>query len=376
MWTCPASTIHDTCKCRDRCHLGWKLLFATSWGRFQRRFDNILDSIKRHEDVIDREANAAHIVESRQARQEMKAWREQSLEMINLEEQECSAKEFHAIQSWLRVSEAEQLANFEAVAEQGDRHQGTCTWVRENPKIKSWLSRTSQTSMLWLSGSAGTGKSVILAQLIKYMRNLPEVTVLYYLCANTSPASFEYEQIIKSLLEQLLRQDADFATHVYHKFVLKKDLPKVSILEGLLQGLLMSSNEDPSRTRYIWIVLDGIDGLRDHSPNSQAHLLSFMRQLVKKTSVAGSGSAACKVLISSRPSTTMSYILRKTSTLLLTEEKTTLNAAIGTYVSQRLGKLWPRLQQLGLDDTEVKGLSNRISVSADGQSIFSLVLTS
>lgn len=300
-------------------------------------------------------------------RQEMYAWKEQSLEEIALNDQENSAKEFHAVQSWLRVSESDQLTIFESVADQSNKYPGTCSWVLQSPKIKSWLQRTSQTSMLWLSGSAGTGKSVISTQLINHMRDMSRVTVLYHFCTSVSLISCEYEQVVKSLLEQLLRQDADFTTHVYHDYVLKKHPAKVSVLERLLQSLLMSLYEDPNHTRYIWIVLDGIDGLRDHSPNSQARLLSFMKQLVKKTS--SSGSAACKVLLSSRSSTTMFQVLRKKSTLSLTDEKASLNEAIRKYSSQRLGNLHIRLHELGLDAKEIDDIVIRISDKADGESI-------
>lgn len=53
--------------------LGWKILFVTSWGRFQRRFDNILDDLKHHGDLIDKEANALDIAEARDTKAEARS---------------------------------------------------------------------------------------------------------------------------------------------------------------------------------------------------------------------------------------------------------------------------------------------------------------
>lgn len=346
--------------------VGWKLLFATSWGRFQRQFNNILENMKRHEDLIDREANAHNISEAYQMRQELYAWREESKERLLLQDKEQSAKEFQAIRSWLQVNEAEQPTILESVSEQGNlRYQGTCEWIFNNAKIKAWLRQPSQTQILWLSGTAGSGKSVISTQLIQSMKSSPNLTVLYHLCTQASMTSCTYDQILKSLLEQLLRQDADLTAHVYYEYVLKKHLPTVSAIEQLLRTLLMSYSADPNQSTDIRIVLDGVDELPDHSPNSQAHLLRFMKQLASHQRVTDN--TACKILISSRPSTTVVHELRRNRTISLTEEKECLQLAIQNYALQRLKTLHRRFQQLGIDASEIEDISQQISEKADGK---------
>lgn len=342
---------------------GWKLLFSTSWGRFQRRFDNILENLSRHEDLIDRLVNAIDISEARQMRQELSSWREQSLQKISLEETEQSAKEFYAVQSWLRINEYDQLTIFDSVASQGTRYPGTCGWVLNNIKIKSWLQPSSQTPILWLSGVAGSGKSVISSQLVKFIKSRNDF-VLYHFCTNTSVASSEYDQILKSLLEQLLRQDVDLTANVFSEYVLKKHTATIPTLEQLLQTLLITSTEGRSKRSYVWVVLDGVDELRDHSPNSQARLLNFMKQVVFKT--ASSENATCKVIISGRPSTSLSHMLRQKPTVSLTAEKDSLSLAIQEYALQRLGALDTRLKQLGLSAVEIENISQQISQKSDG----------
>lgn len=343
-------------------------MFATSWGRFQRRFDNILENMKRHEDLIDRTANACNIAEATRMRQDLRSWRDESLDRIRREDQEQAEKEFQAIRAWLRVHRSEQLTMLEALSDQGNKHPGTCDWVYKHDKIRSWLQNSTQTSLLWLSGTAGTGKSVIATQLVKSARNLPDVIVLYHIFSSTSLASSEYEHAVKSLLEQLLQQDADLTAHIYGDFVLKKQSPTVSVLEKLLPSLLTSSSGTVDSPTQVRIVLDGVDELPDHSPNTQVKFLRLLKRLLSGCSA--SGNVTCKILISGRPSTTLSQMLRSKPTISLTVEKAHLDQSIQEYALQRLGSLRNRLQQLGMTDEEVIDIGKQISRKSDGKPLF------
>lgn len=322
--------------------------------------------MRKHEDLIDRLVNAIDISEARQMRQDLFSWREQSLQKISLQDEEQSAKEFQAIQAWLRVNECDQLAIFESTSNQGNRYPGTCGWILKNARIKSWLQESPETPILWLSGIAGSGKSVISSQLVKFIRSRNNI-VLQHFCTNASAASSEYDQLLKSLLEQILRHDEDLTANVYYEHVLKKQVATIPTLEQLLQTLLSSSAKDPNQRSYIWIILDGVDELRDHAPNSQARLLNFIKQVVSKTNV--SESATCKVFFSGRPSTTISHLLRQKPTVSLTEEKNSLALAIQEYALQRLRSLDTRFRQLGLSALEIENIGLQISQKSDGESI-------
>lgn len=47
-------------------------------------------------------------------RQELRSWKEESFDKIEVLDKEQSAKEFQAIVSWLRVDESDQMAIFES----------------------------------------------------------------------------------------------------------------------------------------------------------------------------------------------------------------------------------------------------------------------
>lgn len=317
----------------------------------------------RHESLIDQEANSRNIAEAQTMRQELRIWKKENLEKLNQLDKEQSAKEFQAILSWLQVNECDQLEIFESISGQGNKYQRTCTWTHQNPKIRSWLQQKPDTPFLWLSGIAGSGKSVISTQLIKFLR-IAKMNVLCHFCTYSSAASSEYEQILKSLLEQLLRHDGDLTAHVYNDYVLKKQSTTISILENLLQILLTSLSGNLGTVQYIWIVVDGADELREDSPNLQARLLGLLKQIISKTS--SSGKVVCKIMLSSRSTPTIFQALRRRPTVSLTEEKGCLSVAIQEYACQRLRSMYTRFEQLGISSNEIDDIGRQISGRADG----------
>lgn len=342
--------------------VGWKLLFLTSWGRFQRRFDNILEDMERHEALIDLEANARDIAEGRQQRQEIRLWREESLDKIRRLDEEYAAKQYKAITSWLKVDESDQLAIFESISAEGAKHPGTCGWILKTPKVSSWLQKKRETAMLWLQGSPGTGKSVMAAQLINFMK-AADMFVIHHFCTYSYPSSTLYEQILRSLLLQLLRKDGDLVAHVYNECVLEKKSPTISTLEHLLQVLLASLSNEPCRTEHIWILLDGLD---ECEADKQARVVSLMNQVTSKSS--SSGSTICKVLVSSRSTRILTKRLGKKQTLSLADEKAALEEAIRQYASQRLQSLHQKFSQLDIGADELKEIECGVARKADGKS--------
>ncbi|RFU25006.1 hypothetical protein B7463_g11335, partial [Scytalidium lignicola] len=341
---------------------GWKLLFLTSWGRFQRRFDNILEDMKRHESLIDQEANTRNIADAQKMRQDIRSWREQSLEQLSSLEEEQAAKQHQSIMSWLKIDESDQLAIFESISTEGLKHPGTCGWTLKIPKISSWLQRKPETLVLWLQGTVGSGKSVMSTQLVNYLQ-AAKMFVIHHFCTYSYASSTTYEQILKSLLLQLLRKDGDLVAHVYREFILGNNSPTVSALERVLQLLFKSMSHEPGQTEYVWIIFDGLD---ECETEKQARVVSLMNQIA--TQPSSSGGATCKVLISSRTSPVLSHYLRKKQTVSLSNEKEHLQEAIRLYASQRLQSLEQKFRQLHIRPGEIDEIERGIAKKADGES--------
>lgn len=118
--------------------LGWKILFLSSWGRFQRRFDNILDDLKRHGELIDKEANALNISEAREARQKIDAWREESHANLDRYYQKQVTDQLQGIMTWLRWDDSDRLAIFDKLSTEGSKYPGT---VSISFSLQSFTSR-------------------------------------------------------------------------------------------------------------------------------------------------------------------------------------------------------------------------------------------
>ncbi|KAK8872564.1 hypothetical protein PGQ11_003078 [Apiospora arundinis] len=343
---------------------GWKLLFVTSWHRFQRRFDHIFDNLKKHEELIDKEANAHNIAEAQQMRLDVRAWQEKCAEQLERTDRDQSIKQHDSIISWLKVDGSDQLNIFQALFEESTKYPGTCEWVIQHKTVRSFLQRKPEVPVLWIQGAAGTGKSVLSSNIMNYMDHSGWL-VLSHFCNYAYPSSTKYDCILRSLLAQLIRKDGDLAAHVYEDYVLGKKTPSIPILERLLHFLLSSISKQSQQTAYIWVILDGLDECDSVTQNKVLSLITHA------TSRAPSSSEViCKALISCRFSASASTKLRRTQAISLAEEKEQMSKSIQLYAAQRLNAIYSKFQQLSLSEDDIKGIEDTITKKADGMFLY------
>jgi hypothetical protein len=339
---------------------GWALMFSTSWGRFQRRFDNILEDLNKHGTLIDLEANARDISEAKLMRDEIRKWREESESRVHQQDTEQNANQYESIVSWLKVNESDQLAIMDSISSGAADYQGTCAWILKNKKIVSWADSKSDSPAIWLKGSAGTGKSVLCTQLINFLK-VTKVVACHF-CSYLYDSSTEYEQILKSLILEIIKKDRDLVAHVYTSYILERKSSTRATLEQLLQKLLKSMSSEPNQASYIWIVIDGLD---ECDEEKQKCLVRLLNQLT--SAPVGPESTTCKVLIASRgPSDPLERLKRK-QIVSLNDEKRLLNAAIKQYVGLRLKVIGTRLRQLDMEHSEIEEIQTTILNKADGK---------
>jgi dephospho-CoA kinase len=315
--------------------------------------------MKRHENLIDLQANASNIAEAREMREEIKVWKENSLTHIQQQNEKESAKQYESIIAWFKYDESDQLGILDTISSESSKFSGTCSWALKNPKIKSWLQPSPDTSLLWLQGKPGSGKSVLTSEITKFMRASTQFVIRHF-CSQRYTSSTLYHQILRSLLLQLLRSNDELVSHVYKDYVLGRKPPTVQALEKLVLALLKVASSEPRQIKYVWIV---IDGLNECEPRQQTSMMSFLNQLTGKP--ASGGDTVCKILISSRHSATIAKRLRIDQVISLSDERS-VKLTIMQYVSQRLQLLHNKLRQLELDQKEIEGLARVITNKADG----------
>ncbi|KAK3687800.1 hypothetical protein B0T22DRAFT_489623 [Podospora appendiculata] len=339
----------------------WKLFFRTSWGRFQRHYNHILDDLKRHEELVDKEANAHNIATVHSMRDEITSWRTESLNKIARDDVEHSNFQYQSILAWLKMSNsvAEQSLIADAIADEIMRFPGTCSWVLKNKKILTWLHDQADGSYLWVKGKPGSGKSVIATQLANFLRQNKAFTMIRHLCSYSYCDSLKYDRVIASLICQLLHDNQDAVAYIYGEYILGKKTASNTVLEQVLISLLSTMSIDPSRPVYIRIILDGLD---ECDEDTQQRLLTTVNRIIS----ANSSLVIAKVLVSCRDTARLSRSLSKKSTMSLYDETQSLESAITSYTNQKLLSMKHKCDELGLADSDVSDIEAKIVQKADG----------
>ncbi|KAI3324875.1 NACHT domain protein [Xylariaceae sp. AK1471] len=336
----------------------WKLFFLTSWGRFQGRFDNILHDLKRHEEQLDREANAYNIVEAKAMRESLREWRQESLAKVNQEEEEQTTRQLQGICSWLRNNDTDQPVIFDQISSEASRHPGTCSWILSQTTMACWLSNQTNNPFVWLQGNPGCGKSVIASQLVNFLSTQNSIVITYF-CTSSYASSTQYDEILKSLLSQMIRNNGQLTAYVYGQYVGKK-AASIVVLEQLLQLATTALLDDLGHGRTVHVIIDGVD---DIHVEKQGRFLSLMNRISRDSRPNG---ASCKVLVVSRATHLVRKCLRKKTVVSLSDEKVKLTEAIGKYAEQRLKAHRYKFTELDLQELELVDIARQIARKADG----------
>ena len=140
--------------------LAWKIVFESLWKTFNLRFQGILENLRRHRDLIDQEANAINIAESKAWRDDqlsqIRQWRTEQNERIQRIEKERLATHSRDAIAWLNVGEDQD----DILTKLSNKYHGTSThWALEERNVVSWLRAGADSTVLWLNGKPGSGES-------------------------------------------------------------------------------------------------------------------------------------------------------------------------------------------------------------------------
>ncbi|RFU23938.1 hypothetical protein B7463_g12396, partial [Scytalidium lignicola] len=322
---------------------GWRIFFNTTWGRFRRRFQGIISDLKKHADLVDKEANAYNIHAAHVWRQEARQWRDENLREVARREKEESVAQFQAVQSWLDVRGTEQDDIFDNHCNAADQYEGTYQ------------------PFIWVKGKPGAGKSVLLTKLVGFLAQDSHSIVIHHFCSYMHPESTQYGTILRSLIAQILRRNDYLLAHIYEEYLLCRRSASPQLLEQLLPTLLSSISNQSSRTLYVRIVLDGLD---ECDEDKQQRVFTVLDRMVAST--ASSTQTICKVLLSSQDSPKLSRLLRRKASVSLYDESTALMSAIGVYVRQRLDQMRDDVFPIEHTDADVEEIAETIASNADG----------
>lgn len=231
------------------------------------------------------------------------------------------------------ASKVEWLENLNSTVK---RHRApqTCEWILDEPKFRDWKDSSTPTSVLWIYGPPGCGKSFLAQYIVEHLRDLKDfpTTISYFCDAYSTPAS-----IAQSFLAQILREPR------------VKELQRNALAEalttqqpGMDEGafLLWDRLYEWSRSDGNFVaVVDGLDEMQKKFYDQEFNVLGRLRKLV---------SWSGKLLILSR---TEPYIQEGLSSfpkvkITASKVKHDLEKFIASEIS-RHSKLQPHIERIG-----------------------------
>lgn len=208
------------------------------------------------------------------------------------------------------------------------------SWLLEEPEMKDWFEGRQQHNFpasLWIHGPDGrgskTGASIAAINFIQEkIRGRSEQSILlaYFFCDNEDDAS-SAEELIKSLLRQLIAQYGALANHCrsFTEYTDSNDLKKAEREPMTLENLLKSFKDilHDLRLESVYFVINSIHSLHQGA-QSTTSLMNFIKeQLETPLLQTGSSSAVSRTkvhwLITSQNSQSISKYLRASHSTLI-----------------------------------------------------------
>ena len=333
----------------------WKIVFESLWRTFKSRFETILESLRRHRDLIDREAAAIDITQAKEWRaqqmRDIRQWRAERAEYLEKSEKDRLTTQVREAVAWLGARD-EQDNELNRVSDACDSKH----WALEDPKVLLWLDQSRYHSTLWLNGKPGAGKlsmrcdnvvlvltqhlgkSVICSKIIEHLQSSDSTTIIYYFCRHDQETRYPATDILKEFANQLLAANRELAPYILDTFANNGLRPTKKYLIAIVEMLIAAL---PS----VRVIVDGLDEL---PKNFQEEV---MKDLLK---LKGSSIGAYKLLLSSQCSSTTTQTLGNKPQLRLEDCSKYVDETIATYIKPTMDELRQRFDPAMVDELESK----------------------
>jgi hypothetical protein len=343
------------------------------WKDFRARFQGIINTIEKHRNFIDKEANSINMVEDRAARtrilDDITEKQRQAAATLDDSDTQKRLLQLQSSTSWLAVDDKRQEA--ERSRRSAVRHAGTFGWVEQEPEMKAWLKDDDSEPFLWLNGKPGAGvlarlnapifsnltegKSVMCASIISLLEKVEMLNVCYYFCNNQDDGwDNSSERILGIIAIQLLRAHPELASLITNEFASRGVSSSVAQLRVLVPKLL-------ELHPYTRIVIDGFD---ECSKSTQKALLKDLQATCLDPKLH------CKMLVSSRKEMNIKTELDK-KPFISFDENEKVESDIQLYIAYKIQL--PQSNFIGELEPEVfENIARILAEKADGKSFLLL----
>jgi hypothetical protein len=196
---------------------------------------------------------------------------------------------------------------------------GTGQWLFRAPEFKSWMS--GRCPWLWISGRAGSGKTVLCSQTIEHIANQtryqPAEVIAYFYFSTTGNYELPpYEMLLLSLIAQLADRQGDLLPDLQEAFT--RDDRDIGVLESIVLQLfhlhvrvylvIDALDECPLAWCYRQNVLDGLRRLSTAAKHVRIFVTSRVEEHDIETSMQRDGVEALRLDQASMQEDIRSYL--------------------------------------------------------------------
>ncbi len=215
--------------------------------------------------------------------------------------------------------------------------QGTCRWILSNPQFASWAAARA-TTLLWLTGHSGCGKTVLSVFLAKYLeqaaQQASEAQVCIYVCDDKVAGQKDAKSILQSIIYQIIRQRRSLVKYV--KAVFEVQGPNLARSFSSLWNILLRVASD-TECGTVYIVIDAID---ECTEDSRRLLLESIKDLLYGSEVSEAPQPSIKFLLTSRPTITDTSLQQFfASRLAIDESQQRLEEDVRLFIQNKIDEL-------------------------------------
>ncbi|KAL0632587.1 hypothetical protein Q9L58_008518 [Maublancomyces gigas] len=241
------------------------------------------------------------------------------------------------------------------------RHPGTLNWVLEHEVYQEWVSPDTRSSLLWISGSPGCGKTVMSAFLLDCLEEKvkgTDINLAYFFCDDKEQSQKSAQSMLSGVIHQLITTTPYMIKHAMGTH--QAHGPKMLESLDLLWNIFISVVTDPL-CEGAYIVLDALDECEKGSRDDL--LRRFNNYFLSEASKTAQ--SYLKVLVTSRPYHEIKLLLSKRRTIRLKteDEGQNIKADITSFISHNVDEL---ARVCSYDTVLMEAVQAKLETGADG----------
>lgn len=222
----------------------------------------------------------------------------------------------------------------------------TCLWILKHPKYIEW--QTTRSSVLWIEGPSGYGKSVLVNFLVNETYTTPPC---YFICESNTKDRNNRRAVLRNILYQLMLRHPELISHAKTAYYnLGRNFSES--LNALVK-IFKNCSQDPKLGDLI-IIIDGLDECSDFRELASLDWITSTLQLVTTN--------ALRFIVTSRPSSAFPRVPSSSVIRLLldTEARTEIGHDVHRFIDTTVNELSSAQKWTSGDQIEfVKELEER-----------------